>query len=95
MTAKPIVIKGCDCRFGSCAEKAVELTLGDSALCLGNETEGTVRRPDRNAEFSRGRSSQPYRASAEAGRQPTLEGEGPNGARKGLKERQVGRKSHE
>ena len=28
MIAKSIVIKGCSCRFGSCAEKDVELTLG-------------------------------------------------------------------
>jgi len=41
--AKSIVIKGCGCRFGSCAEKVVELTLGDSALCLGNKTEEAVR----------------------------------------------------
>ena len=50
--AKSIVIKGCSCRFGSCAEKVVELTLGGSALCLGNKTEETERQPDRNAEFS-------------------------------------------
>lgn len=28
MIAKSKVIKGCGCRFGSCAEKAVELTPG-------------------------------------------------------------------
>ena len=73
----------------------VELTPGGSALCLGNKTEEAVRQPDRNAELSRGRSGYPYRASTEAGRQPMLDSEGPNGTRKGLKERQVGRQSHE
>ena len=87
VTAKSIVIKGCGCRFGGCAEKVVELTPGGSALCLGNETEEAARRPYRNAELSRGRSSSPYRASTEAGRQPILESEGPNGARKGLMEK--------
>ena len=87
MIAKSKVIKECGCRFGSCAEKVVELTPGGSALCLGDKTEGAARRPDRNAELSRGRSSSPYRASAEAGRQPMLENEGPNGARKGLMEK--------
>lgn len=56
MTAKSIVIKRCGCRFGSCAEKVVELTPGGSALCLGNKTEEVARQPDRIAELSRGRS---------------------------------------
>jgi len=59
MTAKSIVIKGCDCRFGSCAEKVVELTPGGSAMCPGNRTEEAARRPDRSAELSRGRSKYP------------------------------------
>lgn len=87
MTAKSIVIKGCGCKFGSCAEKVVELTPGGSALCLGNKTEEAERQPYRNAELSRGRSSTPRRASAEVGRQPMLENEGLNGARKGLMEK--------
>jgi hypothetical protein len=87
MTAKSRVIKGCDCRFGGCAEKVVELTPGGPALCLGNKTEEAARRPYRSAELSRGRSGYPYRASAEAGRQPMLDSEGPNGTRKGLKEK--------
>jgi hypothetical protein len=37
MIAKSIVIKGCGCRFGSCAAKVVELTPGGSALCLGKQ----------------------------------------------------------
>ncbi len=57
MTAKSIVIKGCGCRFGGCAEKVVELTPGGSALCPGNRTEEAVRQPDRKADLSRGRSS--------------------------------------
>jgi hypothetical protein len=43
MIAKSTVIKGCGCKFGSCAEKVVELTLGGSAWCLGNETEEAER----------------------------------------------------
>jgi len=82
--AKSLVIKGCGCRFGGCAEKVVELTPGGSALCLGNETEEAVRRPDRNAELSRGRSSSPCRASAEARYAADVGSEGPNGAHKGL-----------
>lgn len=87
MIAKSKVIKGCGCRSGSCAEKVVELTPGGSALCLGNKTEEAARQPDHIAELSRGRSSYPCRASAEVGRQPMLESEGPNGARKGLMEK--------
>ncbi len=87
MIAKSKVIKGYGCRSGGCAEKVVELTPGGSAMCLGNKTEETARQPDRNVELSRGRSSFPQRASAEAGRQPMLENEGPNGARKGLMEK--------
>jgi hypothetical protein len=29
VTAKPISIKGTDCKFGGCVRKAVELTSGD------------------------------------------------------------------
>jgi len=29
MTTKPISIKGAGCKFGGCAQKAVELTSGD------------------------------------------------------------------
>jgi len=43
MTAKSIVIKGCGCKFGGCAEKVVELTPGGSALRLGDKTEEAVR----------------------------------------------------
>jgi hypothetical protein len=89
MIAKSTVIKGYGCKSGSCAEKVVEITPGDSAVCLGNKTEETARRPDRNAEFSRGRSGSLCRASAEAGKQPMLEDEGPNGARKGLMEKVI------
>jgi hypothetical protein len=89
MTAKSIVIKECGCRFGGCAEKVVELTPGGSVERLGNETEEAVRRPDRNAELSRGRSRFSRQASADAGRQLVLKSEGPNGARKGLKEKVI------
>jgi hypothetical protein len=89
MIAKSKVIKECGCRFGGCAEKVVELTPGGSALCLGNETEEAVRRPHRNAELSRGRSSCPCQASAEVGMQPVMGSEGPNGARKGLMEKVI------
>ena len=87
MIAKSTVIKGCGCRFGRCAEKVVELTPGGSALCPGDRTEGAVRRPDYKAELSRGRSNLLNLASAEAGRQPIAENEGPNGARKGSMEK--------
>lgn len=56
-------------------------------MCPGNRTEEAARRPDHNAELSRGRSKYPCRASAEAGRQPMEDREGPNGARKGLMEK--------
>jgi hypothetical protein len=94
MTAKSSVIKGYGCRSGGCAEKVVELTPGGSALCLGNETEGAVRRPDRNAELSRGRSSCPMSSKRRSRQAADVGSEGPNGARKGLMERQVGRKFH-
>jgi len=57
VTAKSTVIKGCGCRFDSCAEKVVELTPGGSVVHLGNKTEEAERQPDRNAEPSRGCSS--------------------------------------
>jgi len=87
LISKSIVVNGCGCRFGGCAEKVVELTPGGSALCLGDKTEVAARRPERSAELSRGRSKYPSRASAEAGRQPMEDSEGPNGARKGLMEK--------
>ena len=34
MTAKPISIKGTDCKFGGCVRKAVELTSGDLPFVL-------------------------------------------------------------
>ena len=59
MTAKSIVIKGCSCRFGSCAEKDVELTLGGLYCVLRkkNKTEEAERQPNRNTEVSRGHSN--------------------------------------
>lgn len=88
VTAKSIVIKECGCKFDSCAEKVVELTQGGSAMCLGNETEETVRRPYRSAELSRGRSNLSIeQAPKQVGSQ--IESEGPNGARKGLMDKAI------
>src|SRR3974390_1930148 len=71
MTAKPISIKGTECKSGGCARKANRTYLGRSAVCPGNGTEGGAIHPDRAAEVSSGRSS------------PATD-EGPNGPRKGL-----------
>jgi hypothetical protein len=36
MTAKSISIKGTGCKFGGCAQKAVELTSGDLSFVLNS-----------------------------------------------------------
>ncbi len=54
--AKSGSIKGQGCRSGRCAAKAVRLTPGDLRFIPQLGTEGAMRRPDRNAEVSRGHS---------------------------------------
>ncbi len=54
LIAKSISIKGQGCRSGRCAVKALELTSGGLRRVPDFGTEGTVRRPDRGAEVSRG-----------------------------------------
>jgi hypothetical protein len=56
MIAKSIVIKGCGCRSGGCAEKVVEITQG-GLQGVFNKTEVAVRQLEPNAEVSRGHSS--------------------------------------
>jgi hypothetical protein len=57
LTAKSISIKFAQRRFGGCVRKAVILTSGD-LHCVLMRTEGIERDPERNAEVSRGHSSQ-------------------------------------
>ena len=56
LIAKSRSIKGQGCRSGRCAVKAVRLTPGDLRSVPLLRTEGAVRRPDRNAEVSKGHS---------------------------------------
>ena len=56
LLAKSISIKGLACRSGRCAVKAVKLTSGDLCRCLGTEAGEVEKRPDRDAEVSRGHS---------------------------------------
>jgi hypothetical protein len=71
-TAKPISIKGVECKFGGCVRKAVELTSGD----LPFVPESGLRM-ERSILTGRQKS-----AEGEVSRSDL--GEGPNGPRKGL-----------
>lgn len=55
LTAKSKIHQGAKRRFGDCARKVTELTPGD-LLRVASATEVAVRRPDRGAEVSIGRS---------------------------------------
>ena len=57
MTAKSISIKIVLRKFGGCVRKAVILTSG-GLRCVRKRTEGIERDPERDAEVSRGHSSQ-------------------------------------
>jgi hypothetical protein len=56
-TTKSVSIKSAERRSGDGAGKAVELTSGDLRSCSGIGTGEVERRPERDAEVSRGRSS--------------------------------------
>ena len=58
LTAKSISIKGAKRKSDDGALKAIEASLGRSALGSGFGTEGAARQPDHRAEVSRGRSSE-------------------------------------
>jgi hypothetical protein len=75
MIAKSLAIKDRGAKSGGRAAKGGRSYLGRSALCPGNGTEVVARRPDRNAEVSRGHS----RRSDPA--------EGPNGWKWGVETR--------
>jgi hypothetical protein len=78
-TAKSISINGAKRKSDDRALKAIEASLGRSALCSGFGTEGAARRPDRRAEVSRGRSSEDSprkRAGAKARTVPLPRGKG-------------------
>lgn len=79
---KRIVIKGWGCRSGGCVRKAIELTLGD----LHAVRQTGLRR-------SRGSLSTMQKSAEDVVGSHAVEG--PNGARKGVKEGRVGLGSNE